>query len=74
MQQMVWRLQVTDVCKCHNFEQCPKWTSCYRALAKTGEVQTVADFYNPDKECDHYWEVYDAVEVSNLNWRLRDEF
>ena len=52
-----------DICMCHNGMYCPKATSCYRYMATPDEYQTVADFYKPDEDCDHYWEMRNANKI-----------
>lgn len=52
-----------DICMCANGRYCPKSNSCYRYMATPDMWQTIADFYEPDKECEHYWRMRDATEV-----------
>lgn len=43
-----------DYTLCFNYEQCPKRKECFRASKTSSQYQSIAMFYNPDKECEHF--------------------
>ena len=61
---------MVDICMCANGKDCNKCTSCYRFLAEPEQYQTVADFYEPNKECQWYWKVEDERQIQELNKKL----
>lgn len=61
---------MVDICICANGKDCNKCKSCYRFLAEPEEYQAVADFYEPNKECQWYWKVDNEEQVQELNKKL----
>jgi len=44
-----------DITMCES-KSCPKRKECYRATAKPSGRQSMADFYDPKKNCGYFWE------------------
>lgn len=57
---------------CHNGKSCPHAHHCYRWLATPSEYQTVANFYNPDRDCEHFWKISTKEELKRLEEEWQD--
>lgn len=58
---------MVDICMCINSGACKKASTCFRAIANKDEYQTVAYFYDSNRECEHYWPIKDIDELNRLN-------
>ena len=58
---------MVDICMCHNSADCPLADKCFRAKATPSEYQAYGYIYNPDKECEYFWEFKSKEELDELN-------